>query len=201
MLQQRLDQQSAVAGKLYGDAVTQAQRALDASQSQLALYVALHPSTTVSAATADSSLPLTVRDRDLGLLLDQVTLDQQTYNTARQQYLDAEQKAARTNDAQPFAFTVVDAPVRPILPVQLKLLDIIKLPLIGFVLGLMLSAAVATLLVYTDHTIRDAHDLEATLGIPVLGVVSDFALAKAHTGHVQDGDVRLQVAGPARRFR
>jgi capsular polysaccharide biosynthesis protein len=201
VLQQRLDQQSAVAGKLYGDAVAEAQRALDASRSQLALYLALHPGEATVTPGVEQSLPLSVRDRDLGLLLSQVNVDEQTYNTARQQYLVAEQRAAATNGAQPFAFTVVDAPVRAIRPVQPKLIDAIKLPLIGIMLGLMLSCAVATVLIYTDHTIRDARDLEVALGIPVLGVVSDVELRKRRGGQHQPAELRSLVAAPARRFR
>jgi len=200
VLQQRLNQQSAVAGKLYGDAVTQAQQALDASQSQLALYVALHPNTT-PISNAESSLPLEVRDRDLGLLISQVNADQQTYYSARQRYLEAEQKAAASNDAQPFAFTVVDAPVRAIRPLQTRLLDVVKLPVIGLLLGLMLSCAIATVLVCTDHTIRDPRDLESALGMPVLGVVSDFTSVKRQGTRLQEAAIRVQVADPARRFR
>jgi len=201
VLQQRLNQQSAVAGKLYGDAVTQAQQALDASQSQLALYVALHPNTAASTAGSESSLPLELRDRDLGLLISQVNMDQQTYNTSREQYLQAEQRAAASNDAQPFQFTVVDAPVRAIRPVQPRFLDVIKLPVIGLLLGLMVSCGIATVLVCTDHTIRDAYDLESALGIRVLGVVSDFTAVRRPGGHLREAEVRGQVADPARRFR
>ena len=140
-----------------------------------------------------------MRDRDLALLISQVNVDEQTYSTARQQYLVAEQKAAASNDAQPFAFTVVDPPTRALRPVTPKIIDLLKLPIVGLVLGLMLSCGIATVLIYTDHTIRDARDLESAVGVPVLGVVSDFGGVKAADG---DGmSLRLRIADPARRFR
>ncbi|MCD5324117.1 MULTISPECIES: YveK family protein [Pontibacillus] len=57
---------------------------------------------------------------------------------------------------------------------------------IAFVLGAMVGVGLAFLLEYLDNTIKDEQDIDKTLGLPVLGVISE----------VKDEDV-----GPARTTR
>jgi hypothetical protein len=159
----------------------------------------MHPN--IALSSNDSGLPLTIRDRDFGALVEQVTLDQESYNSARRDYMAVQQKSAASRDAQPFTFSVVDQPQRPIAPVKPKILDLVKLPVIGLLLGLMLSAGVATLLIYTDHTIRNPQDIETALGTPVLSVITDLGRSRWAIGRRRADDLRLQVATPARRYR
>lgn len=45
---------------------------------------------------------------------------------------------------------------------------------IGFLLGLMISVGIAFLLEYLDNTFKGTDELEAALGIPVIGVIPQF---------------------------
>lgn len=49
---------------------------------------------------------------------------------------------------------------------------------IGFVVGLMISVGLAFLLEYLDSTIKTEEDIEQTLGLPVLGAISEMSAHK-----------------------
>jgi uncharacterized protein involved in exopolysaccharide biosynthesis len=201
MLQKRLQTQSDTAGKLYGDSLAQSQEALTKSQGQLAAYLAQHPDLASVAAGGGSTLPLSLRDGNLALLLQQVTADQASYNTARQRFVDLQWNVATSEDAQPFAFTVVDQPQQPTTPVHESRLLLLRLPAVGLVVALMLGGGLAALLVLTNHTIMDSHDVETYLGVPVIGSVSELGSGGWLESRRRGRSVRLQLASPANQPR
>jgi uncharacterized protein involved in exopolysaccharide biosynthesis len=201
MLQKRLQTQSDTAGKLYGDSLAQSQDALTKSEAQLAAYLAQRPDLASAAAGGGSGLPLSLRDGNLALLLQQVTADQQSYNTARQRFVDLQWSVATSEDAQPFAFTVVDPPQFPVAPVHTSRLLLLRLPAVGLTVGLMLGGAVAALLVLTNHTIMDSHDVQTYLGVPVIGSVSELGGGGWLASRRRRRSVRLQLASPANQPR
>lgn len=69
--------------------------------------------------------------------------------------------------------SVVDSAVAPSNPIKpKKLLNI----LIALVVGMMTSVGLAFLLEYLDNTIKDSHDVEQVLGLPVLGIIPNYEL-------------------------
>ena len=197
MMQKQLEAQTATADKLYGDSLSQAANALSKSQAQLAGYLTQHPELVLSGrVNADASSMLD--GGNLSLLTDQVSKDRENYNAARQRYLDFQQAAAGRRDALPFTFTVVDQPQRPVLPVHESRLTLLKIPIVGLILALMLSSGIAALLVLTSHTILDGRDVETYLGLPVVGTVSELGPSRCRLARRGGGSIRVQLAAPAR---
>ena len=191
----RLDAQSKVSSSLYGSELAQAQDALTKSQAQLAAYVSAHP----ELKDTTTGVPPAALDGNFSLLQQQVTNDQQSYNTARQNYLNAQQSAAASQSAQPFAFTVVDQPQVPLGPVVASRLGLIKLPAVGLMLALMLSAAIAALLVLTNRAVLDPSDIEGVFAVPVLAEIPELGGRRWPGQGRQRDAVRLRLAAPARR--
>lgn len=197
-LQTGLDAQTKATLSFYSQVLASTQDALTKAQAQLAGYVAQHPEL-AAAAKGGSISSLSASDGNLALLTQQVSNDQQGYDNARQNYIGAEQAAAARGEAQPFEFTIVDQPVPPLGPIVSSRLTLLKMPAIGLALGLILAAAIATLLVLTNRAVLDSSDIEAGFDMPVLGEVPELD-RQGRFGRRRHRDaVRLRLAGPARR--
>lgn len=71
--------------------------------------------------------------------------------------------------------SIVDKAVPPDIPVKpKKTLNIA----IAFVVGLMAAVGMAFLLEYFDNTVKTSQDVETLLGIPVLGVIPNYEVAR-----------------------
>lgn len=71
--------------------------------------------------------------------------------------------------------SIVDKAVPPDIPVKpKKTLNIA----IAFVVGLMAAVGLAFLLEYFDNTVKTSQDVETLLGIPVLGVIPNYEVAR-----------------------
>ncbi|WP_088228899.1 Wzz/FepE/Etk N-terminal domain-containing protein [Desulfosporosinus sp. FKB] len=71
--------------------------------------------------------------------------------------------------------SIVDKAVPPDIPVKpKKSLNIA----IAFVVGLMAAVGMAFLLEYFDNTVKTSQDVETLLGIPVLGVIPNYEVAR-----------------------
>lgn len=65
--------------------------------------------------------------------------------------------------------------------------NVIKIALIGALLGLVVSVAVIVLRQFADNTIHDKHDLQMHVDIPVLGEIPSFDLATGKKKKKKEG--------------
>lgn len=59
---------------------------------------------------------------------------------------------------------------------------------IGFVIGFMISVALAFLLEYLDQTIKSEQDVEQALSLPVIGMISEIAIPKGQMKKLRSKD-------------
>ncbi|WP_088188386.1 Wzz/FepE/Etk N-terminal domain-containing protein [Desulfosporosinus sp. FKA] len=157
-----------------------------ANQQLAKTYATIARSRTVEEnVIKDLNLTMTAEQLDGLIAVDQVNtteiLEIKVDNT------DPERAASIANDiASEFSkavieikkvdsVSIVDKAVTPDIPVKPnKRLNI----LIAFVVGLMAAAGLAFLLEYLDNTVKTSQDVENLLGIPVLGVIPNYDVAK-----------------------
>lgn len=195
-LEERNQREASAALSLYGDELKQAADAVSNSRTQLATYLAQHPQ--LLQRSPDVLFARQDQDINLALLSEQAKADQDTYNSFRQRYLNIQQGAEADRQGQPLAFTVIDAPEPPLAPLTRRLLLRLELPLIGLVLGLMLSSGVAALLVLTERKILGPYDFPDSLGILVLGEIPELKLNGSGGRRGSDDAVRARLAASAR---
>jgi capsular polysaccharide biosynthesis protein len=195
-LRKRSEGQSTIASTVYLEQLTRAEEAVTKSRRDLATYYNAHPELFRGAEGFNTSA--TSRDPNLARLQSQVTNDESAYNSARQRY---EQNLALSKagiEGQQFAFTVVDEPQQPLRPVPSSKIGLLKLPVIGMVLALMLSSGIAALLVLTNRAVHGAFDIKMTLGVPVLGEIPELRRRPRLWRRASRDAVRLRLATPAR---
>lgn len=195
VLRTRLEAQSNVAASFYENTLRRAEEALTKSRRELAAYLAAHPELTQSGS---GSALAAAQDPNLPRLTAQVRYDEQAYDTARSRYEQNQALTAAGLEGQQLAFTVVDEPQRPLNPVRHRRIGLLKLPLIGLVLGMMLSSGIATLLILTNRAVLGTYDVQTALGVPVLGEIPELRRRRLPWQRAHRDAVRLRLAGPAR---
>jgi hypothetical protein len=75
---------------------------------------------------------------------------------------------------QDLAFSVVDEPQRPFAPIPQSRLGQLKLPVIGLLMALMLSCALALLFILTNGSVLSARDVDREIALPVLGEIPEL---------------------------
>ena len=191
----RSEEQGQVGTTYFNQELQRAEQALTKSQNDLATYIAAHPE--LGEVSSRLQLPLTARDPNLAQLTAQVGYDQEAYNRARAKYDEVKANAGAGLQAQPFTFTVMDEPERPLYPIRSSRLGLVKLPVIGFVLSLNLSGAIAALLILTNRAVLGAFDLRRATTVPVLGEVPELRRRRWLWQRRPRNAVRLRLAAPA----
>jgi hypothetical protein len=75
---------------------------------------------------------------------------------------------------------------------------LIKIPAMGFVLALMLSAAIALFVVVTNRNVLSAQDVWGSLDLPVLGEVPELRRRRWPWQRASRDAVRQRLVAPAR---
>lgn len=195
VLQTRTEMQSKLALAFYGDALTKAEQTMEKSRAELATYIAAHPE--LNRPTTDTLGP-TARDAKLARLLGQVNTDQQNYDGLRRRSDEIQANAAAGVEGQRLAFTVVDEPQVPLDPVVSRRFSVLKLPLVGTVMGLLLGAGLAVWLVLTNRAVLGTRDIQVSLGVPVLGEIPELRRRRWPWQPSPRDAVRLRLTTPAR---
>lgn len=169
ILAKRVDTQNQTAIDVYQADVADSQSTLSKAQQALAAYLADHPD--AARRTQDSDVSAVNRDPTLARLFDQVNAAQGLYAANQQKYQSAVQSAGAGHVGQSFTFSVIDPPRLPVAPTHASRLSRLKLPLIGGVLGLLLSAGVGLALVLTNQRVLGAYDVTPALSVPVLAEI------------------------------
>lgn len=165
-LQVQSDSQTQAASAVYQSSLQGAGTDLAKAQADLAAYINAHPEL---ARTGSDTLRPTDRDPAYARLISDVGNAQQIYDGVQQRLQAIQQQAAAGRAGLPLSFTVVDKPELPLFPLGNRRLNLLKLPGIGLVVGLLLSSGLAALLVFTNRTVLGSPDIQAALGVPVLG--------------------------------
>jgi capsular polysaccharide biosynthesis protein len=194
-LQERTTTQSQVAVTFQAEGVKQAEAALAKSRAELSAYLAAHPE--LASRRPDSGLLLTYQDPALARLSSQVDYDEDTYRTERRRYDQLQSLAGAGVEGQHLAFSVVDEPQRPLAPLRPSRLSLLKLPVVGLVLGTMLSSAVALALVLTNRAVQGPFDIQRQLGVPVIGEIPELRRRRWPWQRVPRHAVRMRLAAPA----
>ena len=199
-LQAQEQELSDQAVKLYGGSLQQAQDALTQSQGAVSAYIASHPdlvNVTANATTAGVP-PTMARDPNLAALMQNLTNAQATYDKVRDRYLSAQSADMLSGTFAPFAFKVIDQPEQPTKPVRTPRSQLLKIPAIGFLLAMLLSAGIGAVLVLTHHVAISTSDLEHSYEVPILGEFPDLKLGGRRWQTVAPDLVRLELLKPAR---
>lgn len=182
-----------IVGKKAADNAQQANQLLDynvllANQQLAKTYGAIAKSRTVEENVINElELPLTLEQLDPKVSVDPVknteilqisvtdndpNLAAEIANTMADKFSDAVIHIKKVDSV-----SIVDPAATPVRPIKPKLtLNV----LIAFAVGLMAAAGIAFLLEYLDNTIRSTKDVEAILGLPVLGVIPYYTNDKKH---------------------
>jgi capsular polysaccharide biosynthesis protein len=196
VLRDRLETQSKAALALYADALAKAEQQLNKSRNELAAYVAASPQLT--DRRPDSGVLLEARDPQFARLTVQVNNDQDLYRAMKDRYETVKATGAAGLEGQELAFSVVDEPRQPLQPVPHSRLGLIRLPLIGIVVALMLSSAIAVFFIVTNRAVLGAQDIDSTLGLPVIGEIPELRRRRRPWQRAPRDAVRLRVVAPAR---
>jgi capsular polysaccharide biosynthesis protein len=190
-LREQLEKQSQEAAALDFENLTKAEAELSKARRDLASYLAAHPELNRSDGGLDPSL----RDAQLGRLRYQLTQAEAAYGSAQSKYDALVAQGSAGLKGQEFTFTVIDEPEVPLEPIREGRMALIKLPAVGFVLGLMLSSGIAVLLVITNRAVLGAYDVPGALALPVLGEVPELRRRRPWQRASRDA-VRLRLASP-----
>jgi capsular polysaccharide biosynthesis protein len=196
VLRQRMDEQSKVALQLYSDALTKAAARVQNSRDELAKYLAAHPE--LANRRPDSGILIESQDATLGRLSLQLSNDQDAYKSAADRYDSLNTTVAAGIQGQQLAFRVVDEPRMPLAPLGHSRLGMVVLPAFGLVMGLMLSGAVAVVVVITNRAVHGAPDVRGLLDLPVLAEVPELRRKRWPWQRAPRHAVRLRVVSPAR---
>lgn len=196
VLRARLETQQKLAVGIYAEELKKAEQDLAKAREELANYVALHPEYTKNQGA--SGLLLEAQDATLARLTSRANADQQLYNGVRERFTEIQRTSAAGLQGQQFSFTVVDEPRPPTKPIQAGRLSLVKLPVLGTVMGSMLGAALAVLLIMTNRSVMSTHDIKSSLGLPVLGEIPELRRRRRPWERSPRHAVRIRLASPAR---
>jgi capsular polysaccharide biosynthesis protein len=195
-LEARNAQQAEVTRTLYANGLKDADKKLAAARQELADYLTAHPELT-RVSVGDSSLR-NAQDPNLTRMTAQVSNAEQDYQIASRRYEDVQTTLTAGREGQVFSFTVVDKPEPAVAPLKSSRIGLLKLPIIGLVLALILSAAVATFLVLTNRTVLGARDIRVAHGLPILGEIPQLRRRRWLWQRAPRDAVRITLAAPAR---
>lgn len=116
---------------------------------------------TVSSANESQVMNITVEDDNA----EEVAMIANTIATVFQDEVPDLMSVDNVSILSPATFTVDQLPVSPNAMLNIA---------IAFVVGLMAAVGLAFLLEYLDTTIKTEKDIEDTLGMPILGAVSNM---------------------------
>lgn len=197
VLKARMEVQSKAALALYADKLQKDEQQLQKSRNELAAYLAANPQ--LATRRPDSAISPESQDVNLARLTSQVTTDTQSYNATRQRFEDLKVGSAAGIEGQQLAFNVVDAPQQPRRPLGSSRMGLVKLPMIGMLMGLMLGSAIAVLLVVTNRSVLSTHDIRSSLSLPVLGEIPELRRRRWPWQRSPRHAVRIRLTAPARR--
>jgi capsular polysaccharide biosynthesis protein len=119
----------------------------------------LNSSITVGSEKNSQVMNITVQNADKELAVDIANTTAQVFKKEITKIMNIDNVSilAQANDVQ------TQSPIKPKPPLNIA---------IALVVGLMAGVGLAFLLEYFDNTVKDAQDIERTLELPVLGVIS-----------------------------
>jgi capsular polysaccharide biosynthesis protein len=194
-LRTRGEVQSKITTELYAQELAKRQQAVDRSRAELAAYVAAHP----ELMQASGSTLATARDATFARLSAQAEYDQNAYRETLIRYEQGLAMGAAGLQSSAFAFTVVDPPSMPAAPLHESRVTLLKLPVIGFVLAVILSAGAAVALIFTNRSVLGASEVRDQLNIPVLGEIPVLRPRRWFWQRLPRHAVRQILAMPARQ--
>ena len=168
-LRARLEEKSATAAAFYLDKMQKTEEAMAKSRNELAKYLNARPDLGGSGGELSAT-----RDPNLARLQSQAELDTAAFNAARAAYRQNQEMTEAGIEGQPLGFTVLDEPQRPMYAVGTPRFGLIKLPLVGTVLALVVSSGVAVFLILTNRSVLGPTDVQIGLGLPVLGEIPEL---------------------------
>jgi uncharacterized protein involved in exopolysaccharide biosynthesis len=197
-LRKRRETQTNTALGFYQEALNKAQKDLEKARLELVVYLAAHPE--LFERTPEGLQPSAIREQDSNYtrLNSQTQFAEASYSEARKRYEDLQTSAAAGFEGQELSFVVVDQPEQPLRPFTERRLSLLKLPLIGLVLGLILSAAIATILIITNRAVLGVRDLRSAFALPVLAEIPELRRKRWLWQRRPYDAVRMKLVGPAR---
>ncbi|MCC6178392.1 MAG: hypothetical protein IT305_24060 [Chloroflexi bacterium] len=161
--------QAGIATSFYEGRVKSAEEQLTRSNEAVRRYVAANPRAT-SAASIDPArrllgapeLPTAAVDPQLAELLRRQDLDKADVERARLALDQASLAGSAALAGQELGFQIVDPPRKPTEP-TIERRRILMLPLIGLVIGILLSSALVTIFAVLDRTVYDPNGLGPNL--------------------------------------
>lgn len=195
-LREQAEAKQATAAEIYAATLTTTEQSLNTSRDELAAYLRSHPELQ-RTSSSDPLGPLsTAQDPTLARLQAQVEHNSAQYQAARDRVDDMRLLATAGLEAQRFTFSLVDEPQVPTQPVATSRLALIKMPAAGLVVALMLSAGIAALLIFTNHSVYSANEFNAS-EIPVLAEIPELRRGRLFRRNGRDA-VRQRLSTPAR---